>query len=448
MSHEKSIQCGTMSEKIYKKDEMSFSFAGISIPKKIKIVQIGRWDILNRRYNGHDLHGAFRALGHESFHCVWEKCSRDEHTFELAGAIGKKFLHRYITRAESELSIQSLLYPYPLNLLFDRRFLSADIVHYHIIHDRFFSLAALPLLSRLKPSVWSLHDPWAMTGRCIYPRSCEKWMEGCTSCDDLTTPFPMKRDRAGLMWRLKKRLYQWSDIDIVLASRYMMGLVGKSPLLSGFRLHHIPYGIDLSLFRPLGSRSLKRMFKIPSENIVLLLRAHTSEYKGLEYIRACLHKLKTEKPVTLLTFDRKGLLDEFQNRYQVVDLGIVTDEMLTVMAYNAADVFLMPSTVEAFGLMAVEAMACGTPVLVFDGTALPEVISPPEGGISVPSGDTGSFCRELKILVENSGRRYEIGETARKLALKRYSRNMQVERTLELYRGVLGKKETAHGRKP
>jgi len=74
----------------------------------------------------------------------------------------------------------------------------------------------------------------------------------------------------------------------------------------------------------------------------------------------------------LILQDGKGF-SALSPKYGVVTPGWIDGEDLAI-ALSAADVFVMPSIQEAFGLMAVEAMACGTPVIVFDGTALPGVI--------------------------------------------------------------------------
>ena len=65
----------------------------------------------------------------------------------------------------------------------------------------------------------------------------------------------------------------------------------------------------------------------------------------------------------------------------------MNDDSALARALSACDVFLMPSTAEAFGLMAIEAMGAARPVISFDGTSLPTVTGAPECGITVPMGN-------------------------------------------------------------
>ena len=141
----------------------------------MKTLQVGNVDTDGARFNGADLHQQLLKRGVKSQLCVRVKKSDDENTWKLANFFGSRFLIFAIKQIERIISIQSILYPTSLQFLFDKRFHSADIVHYHLIHTGFFSLITLPKLSKMKPTVWTLHDPWAITGHCFHPFDCVKW---------------------------------------------------------------------------------------------------------------------------------------------------------------------------------------------------------------------------------------------------------------------------------
>ncbi len=86
-----------------------------------------------------------------------------------------------------------------------------------------------------------------------------------------------------------------------------------------------------------------------------------------------------------------------------MELGWIENTGTIAEALNAADLFLMPSIAEAFGLMAIESMACGTPVIVFEGTALPETINAPECGIAVPYKDSHALARAIDEVARRFG---------------------------------------------
>lgn len=405
----------------------------------MKILHIGNTDIYGDKFNGFDLGKKLKLNGIESECAVWEKYSNDKSVWNISNFKGNLIINRKISNLEKRLSIQSLLYINSLTLPFNKRFRKADLVHYHLIQAGFFSIATLPILTRIKPSIWTIHDPWAMTGHCIYPYDCERWKIGCGKCPYLKTHIPMNKDHTALMWKIKKFVYKKSKLDIVVASKYMLDMAKKSPLLSNFELHHIPFGLDINLYYPTNTDEAKKKLNISTDKFVIAFRSTNNEFKGLDIIKKVLRKLKTYKKICLLTFHDKDLLKEFKGKFEIVELGWVKDQKRMVTAYNASDIFLMPSRQEAFGLMAVEAMLCAKPVISFLGTSLPEITFAPNGGISVPMGDIDALIKEILNLINNPGKRKELGDNARRIASKFYDEKIYIKRMIELYTNKIKK---------
>jgi glycosyltransferase involved in cell wall biosynthesis len=94
---------------------------------------------------------------------------------------------------------------------------------------------------------------------------------------------------------------------------------------------------------------------------------------------------------------------------------------------------LMPSIQEAFGLMAVESMACGTPVIAFEGTSLPEVIKAPSGGICVPAQDAVTLAQTIDSLMKNPALRAMLSKSARDLCEREYSYDLYLSRHASYY---------------
>ena len=109
------------------------------------------------------------------------------------------------------------------------------------------------------------------------------------------------------------------------------------------------------------------------------------------------------------------------------------------MALGAADIFLMPSTAEAFGLMAVEAMACGTPVIVFEGTALPKTIHAPLGGLAVPP-DADALAGAIKELLTNTSLRQTMADFGGKIVRRDHTLDLYVSRHLDFYQELIQEK--------
>lgn len=405
----------------------------------MKILQISNIDTFGSKFNGVDLASSLNKHSIETKVYAWDKKTKNENVYKLIQLPGKKIIRKIINIIENFLSIQSLLYPFSFFLYFKKYFKSADLVHYHLIHTGFFNLLSLPLLTKRKPSVWTLHDPWAITGHCIYPYNCKKYLSGCGQCETLKSPIKMHFDNTKLMWKIKKIIFKKSKFDIIVASNYMHKMVTASPLTDGHKIHTVPFGIDLNIYKPISQDECKKKLNIKQENFVIFFRASESEYKGQTYIKECLKNINTNKPISIITSDYKNQFDEFKDKFQVIDLGWIMDNQLLAEAYNTCDIFLMPSTAEAFGLMAAEAMACGKTVLTFEGTSIEEVICSPTGGIAVRMRDYNALRAAIEDLINDPEKNKIIGNNALEIAKVKYNQNSYIINIANIYKEIIAR---------
>lgn len=402
----------------------------------MKVLQINGYESPGRRFNGLSLIPYLHEHGVESTHYIWEKDTNDNDVLTSQGKFFRIF-NKFIRGVEKVLSLQSVLFPTSREIMSTSAFKNADIVHLHIIHSGYLSLLSLGSISKKKPLVWTLHDPWAMTGHCIYPFECKKWISGCSQCENLNTHFSLRRDNTRLLFKFKEFAYKRAKFDVIVASIWMENMVKQSPLFKNVRIHRIPFGLDLNFFSPSIKSDFRNLHSISYDSIVISFRAVDNEFKGLPHIITALEKINTDQKICLLTFNSKGLMEKFSSRFQIVELGWTNDEVEARNAYLASDIFLMPSTAEAFGVMAIEAMACGKPVICFDGTSLPEVTAAPGIGISVPMGDSDALAASLQRLLDNPDERLSRGKIAREYAEKHYDIRLQAEKIAEVYRGLV-----------
>lgn len=402
----------------------------------MNILQVNYTDNLGYRFNGGALISWLRANGHNALHAVGVKQSAEDTSINLVPHPWKKF-SQLVNRIEKAISIHNVLYPQSFLLPFNPVFKVADVVHYHIIHNQFFSYLAFPWLTKLKPTVWSLHDPWAMTGHCIHPFDCQGWKTGCHPCPYLDYPFPIQQDRAWLNYQLKNFAYKYSHLHLIVASRWMQSLVEQSPILSRFPVHHVPFGLDLNIFSPGNKAEAKTKFGIPTDKIVIGLRSLQGPYKGLEYSIKALDLLPEDLPIHILTCQSKDLLLSLQNKFQMTELGELNSDEQMVKFFHATDIHLMPSMAESFGMMAMEAAACGVPSVVFSGTPLPEVCFAPEGGIVVQRGNVEELAEAIYSLISEPDKREVIGLKARSLAKQNYNFEQYATRIMSIYTQVI-----------
>lgn len=402
----------------------------------MRVLQVNGYQSPGRRFNGLSLKPHLEALGVSSKHFVWEQDRQEEGVVSLHGTLLRK-VNRLTRGVEKVLSLQSQLYSNGMHMRRMEAFREADLVHYHIIHSGFLSMQSLPAMTAEKPSLWTLHDPWAMTGHCIHPFSCQRWKTGCGQCPDLKTDFAIQRDTTALNFRLKRMAYRRSNFEILVASSWMENMVRQSPLMDGVPVHKVPFGLDLDFFKPGDQAAAKARLGIEPHRLVLCFRSVVNDFKGLQYVIEALDRLQTQVPICLLTLNDKGRIETFKDRFQVVELGWTNDDSVMQDVYSATDLFLMPSLADSFGLMAVEAMACGKPTICFEGTALPEVVFTPEAGLAVPSRDSAALAAAMERLIGDPQERLARGARSRQLAEQHYDIRLQAERMVDVYERVV-----------
>jgi len=411
----------------------------------MKVLHVTDLDLPARRFNGYDLLKDLATRGIEGKQAVLKKLSDNPDVVGLFTGPGDDELQRRLQAVERRHSINNLLIPWGRLLAETTEFRDADVVHYHLIHNQVISLYDMKWLIAMKPSVWTFHDPWPLTGHCVHPMGCEGWLSGCDPCPFLDRLFPLAHDHADRLWKAKQRVFSEIDLDVVVASDWMLDMVKRSPLTAHFEhVHLIPFGIDTGLFVADDSqRNSRRRLGVPDDDFVILLRAHPWEVKGLTHIIKALGANPPSRPTTLLTVDGRGLLSEVKRDYRVMDLGWVDDVELYPLLFSACDVFLMPSLAEAFGLMAVEAMAAGRPVVCFEGTALPAVSHAPECGVAVPNGDITALRAALDRLAADPSEAARRGRLGRQIAAQEYGHERYLDALAELYRSVLARHRAA-----
>ncbi len=409
----------------------------------MKIVQISSDDLAGMRFNGFLLGRTLQSLGHDVHMFVRQSESGEPWVSELGNRVVRVVDRLGVRWLERLAGVQSLLPLSAWQLPRSSKLRNADIAHLHLIYNApFFSLFLLPLLARQCAAVWTIHDQWPLTGHCTYSLACDRWLTGCGQCPDLARPLTMLWDNTAQLFQLKKRLMRQTDIQLVVASDWMRQRVERSPILGHLHCKQIPFGIDLETFRPRDRETCRRAFGVASGNHVLAFRRPRpgNPYKGAECL---LHALRCWTPIrrtSLLVYDGEIRDESLHEKYDIVHLGWVRDSEVLAQALNAADVFLMPSLAESFGLMAIEAMACGTPVIVSDNTSLPEIVKAPEGGVTVPNGDGQALATALTNLLSDQGRRDELARAGRRIAEQEYAFDTYVERHLELYREILARR--------
>lgn len=227
------------------------------------------------------------------------------------------------------------------------------------------------------------------------------------------------------------------------------------------QVHVIPPGVDLEVFRPDGERAISRR-DVGGGRLVLFV-GRLQPLKGPDVAIRTLAALSSHLPddgvpTRLLIVggpsgDGHGTVDAPALRRLAADLGVA--ERVALLAprphhelaalYRAADVLVMPSRSESFGLVALEAQACGTPVVASDTGGLRDIIDA-GGGTLVEEHDPDAFARAVAPYLLSARVRARASASA-VAGAQRFSWRCTAEQTLDVYRSVLGVRHRVGGRR-
>ncbi|MGX5655713.1 glycosyltransferase family 4 protein [Geodermatophilus nigrescens] len=198
----------------------------------------------------------------------------------------------------------------------------------------------------------------------------------------------------------------------------------------------VPVGIDPDVFTPPPAGRPRE-----TDSIVVTTSADVP-LKGLVHLLEAVAKLRTERPVRLTVvgtarpggpaetaLDRLGIRDAVRFTGPLPEADLVT-------LLQTATVAAIPSLYEGFSLPAVEAMACGTPLVTTDAGALPEVVGT-QAGLRVPAGDVGELTAALRLVLEKPSLQEQLGRAGRRRVLANYTWRRTAERTADWYARVL-----------
>ena len=312
----------------------------------------------------------------------------------------------------------------------------ASIIHLHWINFGFLSMRSLEKLFSLgKPVVWTLHDMWTFTGGCHYNRGCERYRSHCCYCPYLKKPG--EYDIAFAQFEKKQGLYESTNLTLVSPSRWLDGLVQKAALTKGIPSLAIPNCIDTNFFKPGDRIAARNALGLPNDKKLLLFAgANTQDpRKGFKYFQEAMqHPDLSDAEVIILG---KGKAENFRDMpVKVHFLGKISDASQMVLAYNAADMLVVPSLEDNLPNTIMEAMACGTPAVGFGTGGIPEMIGHLESGF-VSESKSASLLSEGIQWVLRYNRDGAVSASARKKVLQHYSEEVVARQYSQLYDSLL-----------
>lgn len=316
--------------------------------------------------------------------------------------------------------------------------ISPDIVVLGNLHGNYINLNMLLEYIKRKNiiTVLVLHDCWFYTGKCVYyiEDNCSKWKNGCGECPALKKGNPsFFFDKSNKMLKDKEKHFEGiKNLAVVGVSKWVTDDVKLSILHGAKVITYIYNWIDLDLFSPDIVSNIRQIYCLGDKKIVLGVAMSWNIAKGIEIFNKLADTLPDEYQIVLI-----GDYSKVKNPNKKIKfVGTINKSSELAQFYSEAYVFVNPSIQETFGKTTAESMACGTPVIAYNGTAMPELIG--------KDGKCGALVNSLNALdykheIENMSLcdMSIIQQNCRNRATDLFDKDTNIRKYLELFDNLI-----------
>ena len=311
-----------------------------------------------------------------------------------------------------------------------------DIIHLHWISSGFIRIEEITKFT--KPIIWTLHDMWAFTGGCHYTGGCDRYQSSCGRCPQLGST--KLYDLSYINWKRKKKIFQKINFTVVADSEWLAECAMKSSLLRNTDVRVIHYGLDTDTYRLTDKHIAREILSLPKNKKIVLfgaLRSTTDKRKGYDYLLKAIKALSLGQKAEIVIFGAGEPSNPPAFGMKSHFVGHLSDDISLALLYAAADVMVVPSIQEAFGQTAMEAMACGTPVVAFNIGGLVDQIDHKKNGYLANERDAEDLTRGIEWILSNGKRYNDLSRMARKKVESKFTLYNQAEAYKDLYKEVL-----------
>lgn len=270
------------------------------------------------------------------------------------------------------------------------RKINPDIIHLHNLHGYYLHIPTLfhYLYYEYQGDLyWTFHDLWPITGHCAHYviAKCDKWKEQCACCPNKGQyPISWLLDSSKKNYQEKKELFgRQKNLNILVPSRWMEEQV-KQSFLKNKNVTVVANGIDLDVFTisRTASKDKEELFTkygIAKDKKIVLGVANVWELrKGLSQFYKLESLLSEDYQIVLVGLTK---LQKRNCPSSIIAILKTENKSELVKVYGRANVLLNCSQEESFSLVTIEAMACGTPVIGYENSAVSELINQNNGKI-------------------------------------------------------------------
>lgn len=306
-----------------------------------------------------------------------------------------------------------------------------DVVHLHIMHDYFLNISLLFEYFKKKNVrvIWTFHDCWAFTGGCPHfsISECKQWRSGCENCIAKKQYDRIRINAPKKMWRIKRNLSEYDNVWITTPSSWLAEKVSMS-IWHEKECAVIKNGLNLDVFHHLES-DFKERIHCEDKYLVLGVAFDWGQRKGLDVFNELADLLPFNYQIVLVGTNK--MIDSQVNN-KIITIHKTSNQEDLVKIYSACNVFVNPTREEVFGMVNIEAIACGTPVITFNTDGAPEGVNS-ECGVVVDEKNAKGLLPVIQDVCES--RSFDYSRMMR--WVKNFDEQECYNDYLELYRKIV-----------
>jgi len=311
-----------------------------------------------------------------------------------------------------------------------------DIVHLHWIQGEMLSIKDISKIK--KPIVWTLHDMWAFCGAEHYTND-NRWREGYyrNNRPNYELGFDLNR----WTWNRKKKYWK-SPIQIITPSNWLAKCVKESALMKSWPVSVIYYPIDTEQWAPMDKKHARQLLNLSQDANLILFGAAGKKKdprKGYDLLLSALECIKADKKIKkieLVVFGQSKPKSQPDLGFPIHYFGHLYDNLSLRALYSATDLMAVPSRQDNLPNTAVEAQACGTPVVSFDIGGLPDIIEHQKTGYLAKPFDTNDLAQGIDWVL-NAENYSELCKNAHDKVLKEFDSEVVAKKYIALYEKIL-----------
>lgn len=384
-----------------------------------------------------EVNKALESKGYEGYVAYGKGKHNDSNTYRIGSEIDYYF-HNIMSRITGLQGHFSFFATKRLIKYIKR--ISPDIIHLRNLHANYINLRLLFnfLEESDIPVVLNLHDCWTFTGKCTYYSDvkCNKWQTECNNCPVLKKyPQSLFFDKTTKLFNEKKRGFNSiKDLTVIGVSNWVADQA-KMSFLSKRNISTVYNWINRDTFKPYNETIFKK-YGIDSSKFTILgvsalWKKGTPRYE--DFIKLA-NLISDDMQIVLV--GQKVEDHPFPGNIKHIPYVENTQELAKF--YSSADVYVHLSTEDTFGKVVAEAMACGTPAIVYNSTALPELIG--EGcGFVVERRDVNEIYKSIQQ-IQFSGKDF-YSESCINFVKDNFNYETNVQKLISIYESLINNKK-------